>query len=193
MSTVPPGGDASVTIRAAQSEDLSRVCEIYAHHVLCGTATFELVVPSLDEMARRHADVVARGLPWLVAQSGGVVVGFAYAGAYRQRPAYDFTVEDSIYLDPAWTKRGIGRALLARVIAECEQAGRRQMIAVIGDSANAASVAVHRALSFSDVGVIRDVGFKFGRWIDTVVMQRALGDGARTIPEVPARARTHGA
>lgn len=188
----PPPGRAPATIRAALPVDLERVREIYSHHVLHGTATFEIEPPTLDEMLRRHDSVTGRGLPWLVAESGAVIVGYGYAGPYHARAAYRFTVEDSIYLDPAWVRHGVGRALLTGLVAACERAGRRQMVAVIGDSANAGSIGVHRALGFAEVGVVRNVGFKFGRWIDTVIMQRALGAGASDRPGaasgVPAEA-----
>lgn len=177
--SAPP---AAVEIRKAQPRDLARVQEIYAHHVRHGTATFEIEPPPVEEMQRRFDAVVGAGLPWVVAEVGGVVVGFGYAGMYRPRPAYRFTVEDSVYLVPRWTHRGIGRAVLTRLVESAEQAGCRQMVAVIGDSANAASIAVHRALGFQMVGVLRDVGFKFGRWLDTVIMQRPLGPGAGDTP-----------
>jgi phosphinothricin acetyltransferase len=169
---------------------MPRVCEIYRHHVLTGTATFELVPPTPEEMAARFAVVREKGFPWLVIESdlGGsahVVAGYAYATSFRPRPAYAWTVEDSIYLDPSAAGRGLGRALLTRLIAECEAIGLRQMIAVIGDSANTPSVALHRALGFVDAGVQRAVGLKFGRWLDTVTMQRALGEGGATIPKSP--------
>jgi phosphinothricin acetyltransferase len=159
------------------------MAEIYAGHVRTGTATFETEPPPPEEIARRLADVAQRGLPWLVAEVGGAIVGYAYAGPYRLRPAYRYTVENSVYLDPAWTGRGIGRALMERVIAACERRGCRQMIAVIGDSANAASIGLHRGLGFRDVGTFRDVGWKFGRWLDTVLMQRELGPGAGREPD----------
>lgn len=171
-----------LSLRAARADDLARVTEIYRHHVLTGSATFELEPPSVEEMAQRHAAVVARGFPWLIAVSAGCIAGYAYATSFRPRPAYAWTVEDSIYLDPAWTGRGVGRALLERLIAECEQLGLRQMVAVIGDSANVASINLHRVLGFTDAGVQRGVGFKFGRWLDTVTMQRSLGEGAATSP-----------
>jgi L-amino acid N-acyltransferase YncA len=177
---------AGVAIRAAREEDFERVTAIYRRHVLEGTATFEIDPPGRNEMMRRWHDVVGRRLPWLVAEAGGEVVGYGYAGVYRLRVAYRYTVEDSIYLDPGWTGRRIGRALLAQLLVDCERVGCRQMVAVIGDSANAASVGVHRALGFRDVGVLRDVGFKFGRWLDTVFMQRALGGGGGTLPDLSA-------
>lgn len=172
---------------------MPRVCEIYRHHVLTGTATFELVPPTPEEMAGRFAAVREKGYPWLVVEAdlGRArleVAGYAYATSFRPRPAYAWTVEDSIYLDPAATGRGLGRALLVRLIAECEAIGLRQMIAVIGDSANAPSIALHRTLGFVDAGLQRAVGLKFGRWLDTVTMQRALGEGGASIPQSPPRA-----
>lgn len=187
MNTRPAAPPAGLQIRPAAPADLARVCSIYRHHVLTGTATFELVAPSETEMRTRHAAVCERGYPWLVAKAGGDVVGYAYAAVFRPRPAYAWTVEDSIYLDPEFTGRGIGRRLLLDLIAACESLGLRQMIAVIGDSANTASIALHRSLGFSDAGVQRAVGLKFGRWLDTVTLQRALGVGAATIPSSPPR------
>ena len=155
---------------------------IYAHHVLHGLATFEEVPPDAGEMARRRADVLARGLPYVVAEDGGRLLGYAYAGPYRLRSAYRFAVEDSIYLDPGALGRGIGRILLERLVADSTAAGARQMLAVIGDSGNAGSIAVHARTGFRHVGTFEAVGFKFGRWVDTVLMQRPLGPGATTLP-----------
>ncbi|MFO1142062.1 MAG: N-acetyltransferase family protein [Amaricoccus sp.] len=166
----------------ARDEDLAAVQAIYAHHVLHGLATFEEVPPDADEMARRRADVLARGLPYVVAGDAGRLLGFAYAGPYRLRSAYRFAVEDSIYLDPGALGRGIGRVLLERLVADSTAAGARQMLAVIGDSGNAASIAVHARTGFRHVGTFEAVGFKFGRWVDTVLMQRPLGPGADTLP-----------
>jgi phosphinothricin acetyltransferase len=171
-----------VDLRPAAVADVPAIQAIYAHHVRHGLATFEEVAPDAAEMARRREDIVARGLPYLVAEAEGRVLGYAYAAPYRTRSAYRFVVEDSIYLDPAAVRRGIGKKLLARLIADCEAAGARQMLAVIGDSGNAGSVGLHRALGFADVGVFRSVGFKLGRWVDTVMMQRPLGDADRTLP-----------
>lgn len=169
-------------IRAATAADLGAVQAIYAYHVLTGIATFEEVPPDLAEMTRRHADVTSRGLPYLVAEDGGRVLGYAYAGPYRPRSAYRFTLEDSIYLDPTAAGRGIGRALLRRLIDDATAAGARQLVAVIGDSGNAGSIALHRALGFRECGTLRAVGFKFGRWIDTIEMQLPLGPGETTLP-----------
>jgi phosphinothricin acetyltransferase len=169
-------------IRAATPADAEAIAAIYAHHVLHGTATFEEVPPEPAEIARRQAEIAGRGLPYLVAESGGRVLGYAYAGPLRPRSAYRFTLEDSIYLDPVATGRGLGRRLLDRLIADCTAHGARQLVAVIGDSANAASVALHARAGFRHVGTLRSVGFKFGRWLDTVQMQRPLGDGDATMP-----------
>ena len=169
-------------IRPATEADLPFVTQIYQHAVLYGTATFELVPPDLAEMTRRFHALMEGGYPYLVALLDGRVVGYAYAGAYRPRPAYRFTVENSIYLDPASHRRGIGLQLMQCLIAECEARGYRQMIAVIGDSANAGSIGVHTKCGFQMIGTHPDVGFKFGRWLDTVMMQRALGDGGSTLP-----------
>lgn len=185
MSATAADTRAGLRIRLAAPADLVRVCEIYRHHVLTGTATFEIVPVTPEEMRARHAAVVERGYPWLVASLDETVVGYAYATVFRPRPAYAWTVEDSIYLDPAATGRGLGRALLTRLIADCESIGLRQMIAVIGDSANTPSIALHRALGFADAGVQRAVGLKFGRWLDTVTLQRALGRGGADIPQSP--------
>lgn len=157
---------------------------IYAHAVQHGTGTFELDPPDVGEMSRRHADVTGKGLPWLVAEEAdGAVTGYAYAGWFRPRAAYRYFVEDSIYLHADARGRGIGRLLLAELLARAEAAGARQMIAVIGDSGNHASVALHRTLGFAPVGTFRDAGRKFDRWLDVVLMQRALGAGGRTPPD----------
>jgi L-amino acid N-acyltransferase YncA len=169
-------------IRPAVAADLPFITGIYEHAVRYGTATFELIPPDLAEMTRRFAALMEGGFPYLVAALEGRVVGYAYAGAYRPRPAYRFTVENSVYLEPAVHRRGIGLQLLRRLIAESETRGYRQMIAVIGDSANAGSIGVHTICGFAMIGTHPDVGFKFGRWLDTVMMQRALGDGGDTLP-----------
>jgi L-amino acid N-acyltransferase YncA len=173
---------SSPEIRPAAAADLPAITEIYEHAVRYGTATFELIPPDLAEMTRRFAVLEDGGFPYLVAALEGRVVGYGYAGAYRPRPAYRFTLENSVYLQPAIHRRGIGMQLLQRLIAESEQRGYRQMIAVIGDSANAGSIGVHSRCGFEMIGTHPDVGFKFGRWLDTVMMQRALGDGATTLP-----------
>jgi len=174
---------SDVQIRTALPADLPTITEIYEHAVLYGTATFELIPPDLAEMTRRYRALMEGGYPYFVATLDGEVAGYAYAGAYRPRPAYRFTVENSIYLRPAIHRRGIGLRLLHRLIEECERRGYRQMIAVIGDSANAGSIGVHAACGFQMIGTHADVGLKFGRWLDTVMMQRALGAGATTVPK----------
>jgi phosphinothricin acetyltransferase len=170
-------------IRPPAAADLAAVTAIYDHAVRHGTATFELIPPDLAEMTRRFRSLVDGGFPYLVAVLEGEVIGYAYAGPYRPRPAYRFTVENSVYLQPAIHRRGIGLQLLQRLIAESERRGYRQMIAVIGDSANAGSIGVHRKCGFQMIGTHPDVGFKFGRWLDTVMMQLALGDGGKTLPD----------
>jgi phosphinothricin acetyltransferase len=162
--------------------DIPAITRIYAHAVQNGTATFELEPPDEAEMTRRMTALLEGNFPYLAAESGAALAGYAYAGLYRTRPAYRFTVEDSIYIDPNAQRRGVGRALLARLITECEKRGFRQMIAVIGDSAQVPSIEVHRALGFRHVGNLENVGFKFGRWLDTVLMQRDLGPDATTKP-----------
>jgi phosphinothricin acetyltransferase len=169
-------------VRPSRPEDLAAITTIYAWNVEHGTGTFELDAPSPEEMARRREEVLGRGLPWLVAEADGRVLGYAYANVFRPRMAYRFALEDSIYLDPAARGRGLGRLLLAELLARCEAQGARQMLAVIGDSANAASIGVHRALGFTDVGVLRSTGWKFDRWLDVVILQRALGLGDTTTP-----------
>ena len=173
----------SPEIRPATEADLPAITRIYEHAVLHGTATFELIAPDLTEISRRFRSLMEGGFPYFVAALDGRVVGYAYAGPYRPRPAYRFTVENSIYLDPAIHRRGVGFRLLQRLIGECEARGYRQMIAVIGDSANAGSIGVHRRCGFQMIGTHPDVGLKFGRWLDTVMMQLSLGDGARTMPD----------
>ncbi|GAA4254635.1 GNAT family N-acetyltransferase [Azospirillum formosense] len=172
-----------MNIRSSRPDDLERIQAIYAHHVLTGAASFEEVPPGLEELARRRDDVLARGMPYVVAEMGGRVIGYAYAGPYRLRTAYRYSVEDSIYLDPDFMGRGVGRALLSTLIDRCEEAGCRQMIAVIGDSANASSIGLHRSLGFVSAGLLKAVGFKFGRWVDSVLMQRPLGSGGASPPE----------
>ena len=170
-------------IRPVTEADLPFVTEIYEHAVRYGTATFELIPPDLAEMTRRYRALTDGGFPYFVATVDGRVTGYAYAGPYRPRPAYRFTVENSVYLRPSIHRRGIGLRLLLKLIAECEARGYRQMIAVIGDAANAGSLGVHTRCGFAMIGTHPDVGFKFGRWLDTVMMQRPLGDGAVTLPE----------
>jgi len=170
-------------VRDASEADVAAIRDIYAHHVLHGLATFEEVPPSVEEMALRRSAVLALGLPYLAAEEQGQVVGYAYATSYRPRPAYRYTIEDSVYVAHGLGRRGIGGALLGTLIARCERGPWRQMLAVIGDSANQASIAVHRRMGFELAGTFRAAGFKLGRWVDTVLMQRALGSGDRTPPE----------
>jgi L-amino acid N-acyltransferase YncA len=169
-------------IRDLAAGDLEAVTRIYAHAVEHGTATFEETAPSADDMRRRHEKVASLGLPWLVAEAGGQIAGYAYADRFRERSAYRFTLEDSVYVDPSSQRLGAGRALLGALIPRCEGLGYRQIIAAIGDSANLGSIGLHRALGFREVGVYASVGMKFGRWLDVVLMQRALGDSDRTLP-----------
>jgi L-amino acid N-acyltransferase YncA len=170
-------------IRPSRDEDLDAITCIYGHHVLNGTGTFETTPPTVADMAARRADVLGKGLPWLVVEEAGQVLGFAYGNWFKPRPAYRFSVEDSIYLAPEAAGKGLGRALLAELLAAFERAGVRKVMAVIGDSANAGSIGVHTALGFERAGVIASCGWKFGRWLDIVLMQRSLGAGDSTSPE----------
>ncbi|MGQ2990035.1 MAG: GNAT family N-acetyltransferase [Brevundimonas sp.] len=170
-------------IRDATAGDMAAIAAIYAQDVTGGTGTFELDPPDVGEMIRRHATITALGLPWLVAEGGGGVAAYAYAGPFRTRPAYRYTVEDSIYVDAAHQGKGLGRALLVELIARCEALGLRQMLGVIGDSANAGSVALHAACGFEMVGTMTSVGWKFDEWRDVVFMQRALGPGGAATPD----------
>lgn len=169
-------------IRDAASDDLGAIQAIYAHHVLHGLGTFETEPPDLDEMKRRHAQITGDGFPYLVAVDAAGVLGYAYANHFRTRAAYRNTVEDSIYVADDAAGRGVGKALLSALIERCTALGLRQMLAVIGDSGNAGSIGVHRACGFEHTGVMKAVGRKFDRWVDVVVMQRALGPGANTPP-----------
>jgi phosphinothricin acetyltransferase len=171
-----------LAVRRATPADIPSITRIYEHAVLYGTASFEIEPPTEDEMRRRFDTMAATGHPYLVAEVGGVIAGYAYAGVYRARPGYRYTVEDSVYIAPDAQRRGIGRTLLTRLIAEAEAAGFRQMIAVIGDSAHTPSIALHAEAGFRMIGTFEAVGFKFGRWLDSVLMQRVLGEGAATIP-----------
>ena len=171
-----------IPIRPAEPPDLAAITRIYEHAVRHGTASFEIEPPSEREMAQRYEALRVGAYPYLVAELDREIVGYAYTAPYRARPAYRWSVEDSIYIAPAMQRRGIGRALLERLIAEAEAGGFRQMIAVIGDSANVGSIELHRAAGFRMVGTFDNVGFKFGRWLDSVLMQRPLGIGATAIP-----------
>ncbi|HEY1301832.1 MAG TPA: GNAT family N-acetyltransferase [Stellaceae bacterium] len=171
-----------VTIRDSAEGDVARIAAIYRHHVLHGVASFEEVPPPPEELAQRRRAILARGLPYLVAEEGGRVLGYAYASPYRTRSAYRFTVEDSIYIDAAETGRGLGRALLSELIERCTALGYRQMVAVIGGRDQWPSIGLHQALGFVRIGTLPAIGFKFGGWIDTVLMQRALGLGSTTDP-----------
>jgi len=172
----------AVIVRLAAPADIPAITRIYRHSVEHGTASFELEPPDEAEMSRRLRTLLDGGFPYLVAEIGDAVAGYAYAGPYRPRRAYRFSVEDSIYIDPAAQRKGVGRALLDRLIEECERQGFRQMIAVIGDSAQTPSIELHRAAGFRMIGNIENVGYKFDRWLDSVLMQRALGPGATTKP-----------
>ena len=176
MNGAPP------VIRPSRDGDVAAIAAIYGYHVLHGVASFEEAPPAVDEIARRRGDIVARGLPYLVAERAGQVVGYCYAGLFRPRSGYRFTLEDSIYVDADQVGRGIGRLLLEPLLARCTELGYRQMVAVIGGRETVASVRLHEALGFAHVGVFPAVGYKFGRWIDIVLMQRALGPGATTLP-----------
>jgi L-amino acid N-acyltransferase YncA len=173
---------SEILIRPAEADDLAAISRIYADAVRHGTASFEIDPPDQDEMTQRFASLRGGGFPYLVAQVDGAVVGYAYAGPYRARPAYRFTVEDSIYIVADMHRRGIGRMLLDRLIEEAEQRGFRQMVAVIGDSDQPGSIALHAGAGFRIIGTLAAVGFKFDRWLDSVLMQRALGNGATTDP-----------
>jgi L-amino acid N-acyltransferase YncA len=170
-------------IRDSRDDDLAAITAIYAHYVSTSAATFETEPPDLAEMTRRRAAVLAAGLPYLIAEVDGAVAGYAYATVYRGRSAYRFTAEDSIYVHHAQVRAGVGRALLTALIEQCEARGCRQMVAVISDGVVTGSIRLHERAGFEMAGTLRSVGFKFGRWIDTVRMQRALGEGDSTLPE----------
>jgi L-amino acid N-acyltransferase YncA len=168
---------SALLIRPSTADDLAAVTAIYAWNVAHGSGTFEIEPPDRAEMERRRADVLAKGLPWLVLEHAGKVLGYAYANQFRPRPAYRFCLEDSVYLAADAVGQGFGRLLLAELLARCEATGARQILAVIGDSANAGSIGVHRALGFVHTGTIRAAGRKFDRWLDVVIMQKSLGFG----------------
>ena len=169
-------------LRPSTEADLPAITALYGDHVLHGTGTFETEPPTLADMAARRADVLAKGLPYLVALEGGKIIGFAYCNWFKPRPAYRFSAEDSVYVATDAHRSGIGRALLAELSLQAEKAGVRKLIAVIGDSANLGSVGVHRAAGFTDVGVLTSCGWKFGRWLDVVMMEKSLGLGAASPP-----------
>jgi L-amino acid N-acyltransferase YncA len=170
-------------IRPSTPDDVPAIAAIYGWHVQNGTGTFELEPPGPDDMGKRRDDVLSKGLPWLVVEEAGEVLGYAYGNWFKPRPAYRFSVEDSIYLAPEAAGKGLGRALLAELLATLERGGIRKVMAVIGDSANAGSIGVHKALGFEQVGIVQACGWKFGRWLDIVMMQRAIGEGDQTPPE----------
>jgi L-amino acid N-acyltransferase YncA len=171
-----------VNIRPAKANDVAAIARIYAEAVSNGTATFEIKAPDKAEMARRLHTLVAGNYPYLVAERSAVVAGYAYAGPYHLRPAYNWTIEDSIYLDPEFRGQGIGRLLMRQLLADAEAGGFRQMVALIGDAGNTASIALHASAGFRPVGTLQSVGFKHGRWLDVVVMQRPLGSADSNPP-----------
>lgn len=173
----------SILVRDAAAADFAAISAIYAEHVRHGLASFEEAPPTVDEMLERWRAITARGMPYLVADAGGGILGYSYASAYRARSAYRHSLENSVYVAPGAGRRGVGTRLLAELIRRCEAGPWRQMVAVIGDSANASSIALHRKLGFRMVGTLQGVGFKHGRWVDTVLMQRALGAGDEAPPE----------
>ncbi len=167
----------ALLIRPSLDADLASITDIYAHHVKHGTGSFEWEAPDLAEMTRRRTDVLSKGLPFLVASRDAEVLGFAYAGNFRPRPAFRFMAEDSVYIHAEHAGQGLGRALLTELMRHCEALGIRQMLAVIGDSANASSIGLHRSLGFEHTGILKASGWKHGLWLDTVFMQKALGAG----------------
>lgn len=175
---------APVTIRSVTPADIDDITDIYAHAVKHGTASFEIEAPSRSEMDARRKTLESGGFPYLVADIGGRIAGYAYAGPYRPRIAYRYTLEDSVYIHPDAHRQGIGRMLLTELLARAETRGFRQMIAVIGDSAQISSIELHRSIGFAAVGTFTNIGFKHGRWLDSVLMQRALGEGAGTHPQI---------
>ena len=181
---------ADYTIRPSRDADVPGITAIYGYHVLHGVASFEETPPDAAEIARRRNEIVKRGLPYLVAERDGRVIGYCYAGPFRPRVAYRFTVEDSVYVEGGEIGRGLGRALLEQVIARCGELGYRQMVAVIGGRETLGSIRLHERLGFAHMGVLPAVGFKFGRWIDIIMMQRELGPGADTPSDLAAAAPT---
>jgi phosphinothricin acetyltransferase len=182
--TPPAGSPAPFVIRDSEPGDIPAITAIYGHSVMASLATFDEVAPNSEEMAQRRAEVIEAGLPFIVAvENDGRLLGYAYAGAFRRRTGYRYTLEDSIYVDRNATHRGIGTALLTELIDRCAAAGYRQMVAVIADTERAASIGLHEKLGFKTVGTLPAVGFKFRRWIDVVLMQRALGPGDSVTPQ----------
>ena len=182
-ATAPSRTLGNILVEGATAEDVPAIQQIYAHHVLHGVASFEEVEPDVAEMDRRRREILGRGLPYLVAKRDGIVRGFAYAGPFRPRTAYRYTVEDSVYVAPDAVGQGFGRAALGGVIRRCTDLGMRQMVAVIGDSGNSASIRLHESLGFQRAALLRSVGFKLGRWVDSVIMQLSLGEGNDTLPK----------
>jgi len=178
-----PMVSSSLTIRDRQDADMARITEIYSHHVLHGASSWELSAPDVAEMTKRAHALKDGGYPYLVAELDGRVIGYTYAGAYRPRPAYRYTVEHSVYIDENARRGGIGHALMKAMIEACEQRGYRQMMGIIGDSQNLQSIRFHEKMGFEHVGCVKNIGFKFGRWMDQILMQRSLGDGAKVPPE----------
>jgi L-amino acid N-acyltransferase YncA len=181
-AAAPAATGITVRVRDALQADMPAIQAIYAHYVRDAIATFEEMPPSVDEMCNRRQSVVAAGLPYLLAEIDGNVVGYCYATAYRPRPAYRYTLEDSVYVADGCGGQGVGTALLGELLARCDQSTWRQMIAVIGNSGNAGSIALHRRHGFREAGTLKSVGFKLGRWVDTVIMQRPLGEGDTSMP-----------
>ena len=175
------------TIRPSNDQDIPAIAAIYAHHVLNGTGTFETTPPTEQDMAARRADVLSKDLPYLVAEQDGRILGFAYCNWFKPRPAYRYSAEDSIYMADGERGRGAGKQLLTALAQEAEAAGVRKLIAVIGDSANLGSVRVHEAIGFTHVGVLKSCGWKFGKWLDVVLMEKPLGRGDSTSPELPGK------
>lgn len=182
-SSAPGGAERAVTVRDATEADMAAIQAIYAEAVLHGLASFEETPPTVDEMLSRRARVLDQGLPYLVAELEGRVAGYAYAASYRDRSGYRYTIEDSVYVAPDMQGRGVGRALLAALLERCNAGPWRQMVAVIGDSDNKGSIALHEGLGFRMVGNLEAVGFKLGRWVDSVLMQIPLGEGRDTLPQ----------
>lgn len=171
------------TIRPVTLDDVPAIHAIFSHSVLTHTASWELAPPSEDEIRQRVQSILEQGYPYFVATADQSVIGYTYASSYRPRPGYRFTVEDSIYVDPAYQRQGIARQLLTTLVEACTAQGYRQMIAVIGDSGNKPSIELHRSLGFEHVGLLPNIGWKFDRWLDSVLMQKYLGDGSTTQPK----------